>query len=68
MYGYLLGAALMVGAGIVEIVLGVEAAGKQLEDIAKPLTAEDAEAEGDLDLDKMKGEDDPSLEKTGGEA
>ena len=44
MYGYLLGAALMIAAGVVEIVLGVEAAQKQLEDIAKPLTAEDAEA------------------------
>ena len=44
MYGYLLGAALMIAAGVVEIVLGVEAAGKQLEDVAKPLTAEDAEA------------------------
>jgi len=64
MYGYLLGAALMVAAGVVEIVLGVEAAQKQLEDIAKPLTAEDAEAQeeegaagdGELDLDKVKGE------------
>ena len=57
MYGYLLGAALMVAAGVVEIVLGVEAAGKQLEDIAKPLTAEDAETEGDLDLERgSKGE------------
>jgi hypothetical protein len=35
MYGYLLGAALMFGAGVVEIFLGVEAAQKQLEDIAK---------------------------------
>jgi len=65
MYGYLLGAALMVGAGIVEIVLGIDAAGKQLEDIAKPLTAEDAEAsddgEGDLDL-KLKGEDAAPIE------
>jgi hypothetical protein len=51
MYGYLLGAALMFGAGIVEIFLGVEAAQKQLEDIAKPLTAEDAEAR------EAKGED-----------
>ena len=69
MYGYLLGAALMIGAGVVEIVLGVEAAGKQLEDIAKPLTAEDAEAEGDLDLDKMEGEDGaPAEAKTGGDA
>jgi hypothetical protein len=62
-YGYLLGAALMIGAGIVESVLGVEAAQKQLEDIAKPLTAEDAEAggdadgSGDIDVDKLKGED-----------
>ncbi len=63
MWGYLLGAALMVGAGVVEIFLGVEAAQKQLEDIAKPLTAEDAEArEGgadgeDLDLSRVKGEE-----------
>ena len=35
MYGYLLGAALMIAAGIVEVFLGVEAAQKQLEDIAK---------------------------------
>ena len=67
MYGYLLGAALMIAAGIVEIFLGVEAAQKQLEDIAKPLTAEDAEAheaagdevvtDDDLDLSNVKGED-----------
>jgi hypothetical protein len=63
MYGYLLGAALMVVAGVVEIFLGVEAAQKQLEDIAKPLTAEDAEAredgaegEGDLDVEQVHGE------------
>jgi MFS family permease len=63
MYGYLLGATLMVAAGVVEIVLGVEAAQKQLEDIAKPLTAEDAEAhedgaggDGELDLSKVQGE------------
>jgi MFS family permease len=68
MYGYLLGAALMIGAGFVEIALGVEAAGKQLEDIAKPLTAEDAEAAeageaGDeLDLSKVKGEDAAPIE------
>jgi MFS family permease len=44
-YGYLLGAALMIAAGIVEIFLGVKAEGRALEDIAKPLTAEDAEKE-----------------------
>jgi hypothetical protein len=73
--GYLLGAALMIAAGIVEIFLGVEAAQKQLEDIAKPLTAEDAEAaeargdevvtDDDLDVDKLKGEEASPVE--GGE-
>jgi sugar phosphate permease len=83
MYGYLLGAALMVAAGVVEMVLGVEAAGRQLEDIANPLTAEDAEAqeegEGELDVGRLQGEEaapseerrferDRATEKTGGEA
>ena len=47
MLGFLLGGALMIGGGIVQAVLGVEAAGRQLEDIAKPLTAQDAEQDGD---------------------
>jgi hypothetical protein len=83
MYGYLLGAALMIAAGVVEIALGVEAEGRQLEDIAKPLTAEDAEAreedEGELDVDRLQGEDAAPVEerrfdreemtgKTGGES
>jgi hypothetical protein len=63
-------------------VLGVEAAGRQLEDIAKPLTAEDAERDGEgdeLDVDKLAGEKatedgadrfdhSQAREKTGGEA
>jgi Major Facilitator Superfamily len=44
--GYVIGAGLMIVAGIVELALGVEAAGRDLEDIAKPLTAQDAEEEG----------------------
>jgi len=40
--GYYLGAALMIGAGIVAIFLGVKAEGETLENIARPLTAEDA--------------------------
>ncbi len=75
MHGYLLGAALMIAAGIVEIVLGIEAAQKQLEDIAMPLTAEDAEAgddgsgSGDIDLDKIKGEDAaPVVDESGGKS
>jgi hypothetical protein len=65
----------MVAAGIVEIFLGVEAAQKQLEDIAKPLTAEDAEAreaqgeevatDDDLDLSNVKGEDAAPVEGGG---
>jgi MFS family permease len=44
-YGYLLGAVLMIAAGIAEWFIGVEAAGKSLEDVAKPLTAHEEEAE-----------------------
>jgi hypothetical protein len=38
--GYLLGAVLMIAAGIVEIFVGVEAAGRSLEDVAAPLSAQ----------------------------
>jgi MFS family permease len=38
-YGYLLGSALMIGAGLVAVFLAVAAERKTLEDIAKPLTA-----------------------------
>jgi MFS family permease len=39
MYGYLLGAALMMAAGLVEVLIGVEAARRSLEDVATPLSA-----------------------------
>jgi MFS family permease len=52
-YGYLLGAALMIGAGIVEVFLGVEAAGRDLEDIAAPLSAQQAEAERGEEADAL---------------
>lgn len=42
--GYFLGAALMIVGGVVAIFLGVHAEGKSLEDIARPLTAEDDDA------------------------
>jgi hypothetical protein len=41
--GYLIGAVLMIGAGLVEVWLGVNAEQKPLEEIATPLTAEDAD-------------------------
>jgi hypothetical protein len=40
---FLIGAAVMAVGGIAELLFGVEAAGEQLEDIAQPLTVEDAE-------------------------
>jgi len=43
--GYFLGAALMVVGGIIAIFLGVHAEQETLENIAKPLTAEDAPSE-----------------------
>ena len=42
--GYYIGAALMIAGGIVEAFLGVKAEGQSLENIAKPLTAEDADS------------------------
>jgi MFS family permease len=51
--GYFIGAALMIGGGIVEMFLGVRAEGQSLESIAQPLTAEDpapgAGPDGDRD-------------------
>ena len=44
--GYFIGAALMIVGGVVEAFLGVKAEGQSLENIAKPLTAEDAETGG----------------------
>ena len=38
--GYFIGAVLMIGGGVVEILLGVKAEGQSLESIAQPLTAE----------------------------
>ena len=44
--GYLVGAGIMIIGGIVEIVLGINAEGKSLEDITKPLTSGSDDAEG----------------------
>ena len=50
---FFIGAAVMAIGGIVEIFFGVKAEKAELEDIAKPLTAQDAETE----TDKRSGED-----------
>jgi len=44
--GYFIGAALMIGGGLVEAFLGVKAEGQSLENIAKPLTAEESPKAG----------------------
>jgi MFS family permease len=50
-FGYCLGAALMAAAGLVELLLGPETAQRELEDIAAPLTARDAEQGDPLSLE-----------------
>ena len=49
---FYIGAAIMAIGGIVELFLGVKAEQESLEDIAKPLTAEDAEEDGERDRDE----------------
>jgi hypothetical protein len=44
LWGYLAGAALMLLAAAAEVVLGVDAEGKPLEDVAAPLAAERPDA------------------------
>jgi hypothetical protein len=44
-WGYMLGAVLMIVAGVVQALIGVEAARKDLEDIATPLSAEAVEGD-----------------------
>jgi MFS family permease len=43
--GYVVGAAVMIAGGIIQATMGVEAAGRDLEDIAPPLSAQGAELE-----------------------
>jgi MFS family permease len=48
--GYFVGAALMIGGGVVEAFLGVKAEGQALESIATPLTAEDDDQDASTGL------------------
>ncbi|HEY2777210.1 MAG TPA: MFS transporter [Gaiellaceae bacterium] len=59
MVAFLIGAAVMAIGGIAEIFLGVNAEQEQLEDIAKPLTADEAET-GTLAGDDEAAADEPS--------
>ena len=53
---FYIGAAIMAIGGIVELFLGVRAEQESLEDIAKPLTAEDAEGEGAPEHERERAE------------
>ncbi|MDX6581044.1 MAG: hypothetical protein QOI10_228 [Solirubrobacterales bacterium] len=60
MVAYLIGAAVMAVGGITELFLGVRAEGKPLENIAKPITAREAEegGEGEAEVDREAEERD----------
>jgi MFS family permease len=49
MWGWILAAALMIGAGVVQAIFGVEAAQRDLEDVAPPISAQGREGEGEAE-------------------
>jgi MFS family permease len=49
-FGYYIGAGLMIAAGVVAMFLAVNAERRSLEDVAKPLTAHDGEHDDRIDL------------------
>jgi hypothetical protein len=55
-WGYMLGAVLMIAAGVVQAFLGIEAARKDLEEIATPLSAEAAEAADEAEPEPAREE------------
>jgi MFS family permease len=46
-WGYLLGAALMIGAAVVEMLIGIDAERRSLESVAAPLSSEEGVQEGE---------------------
>jgi MFS family permease len=63
---FFIGAAVMAVGGIAELLLGVPAERAQLEDIAKPLTAEDADDSGEVS--DARGQDEASSDSWQSEA
>lgn len=64
--GFLIGAVVMALGGVAELLFGVKAEGEQLEDIAKPLTAHDAERDRPADADatgRREKEPEPSAHR-----
>jgi MFS family permease len=70
--GFFIGAAVMALGGVAELLFGVRAAGRQLEDIAEPLTAVEAAPSGredptpeDAGRDEDGGREEPTREDVG---
>ncbi|MFZ1362745.1 MAG: MFS transporter [Candidatus Nanopelagicales bacterium] len=66
--GYLIGAGIMVAGGVIEILFGVNAEGKSLENVAKPLTAvddipDDLSGDGDVAVATIKTKSAKKVEK-----
>jgi hypothetical protein len=55
---FLIGAAVMAVGGVVELIFGIQAEGKKLEDLALPLTADDAAGEAPGEAPDRDHEDD----------
>jgi MFS family permease/peptidoglycan hydrolase-like protein with peptidoglycan-binding domain len=56
-YGYLIGGGLMILGGVIHRIFGVEAAQKSLEEVALPLSAEEATGNGRIALEGPQGID-----------
>ena len=64
--GYYIGAALMIAAGLVAMFLAVDAEQQSLEDVAEPLTAQDADGAREIDLrDGQRSDSDDDHEYAG---
>jgi MFS family permease len=63
-FGYYIGAGLMIAAGIVAMFLAVNAERRSLEEIAKPLTAHDGEHDDRIDLSAREREDETAAART----
>jgi MFS family permease/CBS domain-containing protein len=63
--GFALGAVLMIGAGLIELIFGVECAGRELEDIAAPLSAREADQEPGEEADMFTLGRDRRVVRTG---
>jgi MFS family permease len=57
--GYYIGAAVMAAGGVLEIIIGIEAEGKSLEDLAAPLSTDDGGDQDEGSVDRPKSTTSP---------